>query len=662
MKNLAVFIDSLTIEYSLDVLNGISDFFTDKDISVFIAQTKEPHEKNGLFEYQNWSSAELLFSKQIDAYIVITGSYSSLMTSKELSNALEKIGDRPVVSIGMPLDLPNSYLIKTECNSAYDEIVFHLKNYHNCKKFAFMSANDTGSEEALERFQAFKNGLKNNELDFDPSLVLDGGFLKSKSYKAFKEKYKSKKNINFDCIICANDLMALGVTTALKEMDVKIPEEVKIIGFDETSLATSSRPKLSTVDQNIEEQGYESARLIYDLLMGKEVERVKSIPVTPIYRQSCGCISLDNYDEVFCDKEGNILHKTQKQEELTKNRNGYFNFLSGINNIETLFDFSRSALTLRKCFFSMQFMMKTANIESLAVLFFESPLILQKEDDITIPKKTNLCMYISKDNKEELFEPGLNCDSCNQLLPDPLLNSTKGKYLLLPIFSGEVLYGYTICKPEGKDFSIYSIYLKIIINTLAQAYEYTKSFYENQKLSEENLKLQQNNSSLYTQSKTDELTKVLNRRGFMELGQKSINLEKEKDSKGLVIFFDMDGLKEINDNYGHEMGDKAIKAMAEVISKALRASDIVGRIGGDEFGAVVNGANKKQETSIRKKLNQLCKSISKENKFPFLLSCSMGVTEFNSSTFLLSDLLSKSDTLLYNEKRIKHAKKKSASI
>ena len=80
MKNIAVLIQSFTVEYSINILNGISSYFTDKEnYRLIIGQTKNPNYKLGLYEYQYWAAEELLLSDEIDGIILISGSYSSTM-------------------------------------------------------------------------------------------------------------------------------------------------------------------------------------------------------------------------------------------------------------------------------------------------------------------------------------------------------------------------------------------------------------------------------------------------------------------------------------------------------------------------------------------------------------------------------------------------------
>ena len=90
-------------------------------------------------------------------------------------------------------------------------------------------------------------------------------------------------------------------------------------------------------------------------------------------------------------------------------------------------------------------------------------------------------------------------------------------------------------------------------------------------------------------SLNDELTGVHNRRGFEQLGERALERARQDDTQVCVLFSDLDGLKGINDGFGHAAGDRALIHVAATMRDAVRATDIVGRIGGDEFAAVIVG-------------------------------------------------------------------------
>lgn len=211
-------------------------------------------------------------------------------------------------------------------------------------------------------------------------------------------------------------------------------------------------------------------------------------------------------------------------------------------------------------------------------------------------------------------------------------------------------YGYLICRLPTNKYPVYTIFLKILVNTFVHSYVYSKKEAERAKLAEKN-------QTLNFQSKTDELTKLFNRRGFYEYGQQLLDVAVASDQMGCVFFCDLDGLKTINDTYGHEIGDLAIKTEAKVLRAAFRDSDLVGRLSGDEFGVVAPGLPARKADVIRERFKSINEEFSKEAGLPFILSISIGPVEFDSEHTDLKDLLKAADKNLYEEKKIKHANK-----
>ncbi len=150
---------------------------------------------------------------------------------------------------------------------------------------------------------------------------------------------------------------------------------------------------------------------------------------------------------------------------------------------------------------------------------------------------------------------------------------------------------------------------------------------------------------------------MLNRREFMEKAEKELKKAVKNGQSGMVFFADMDGLKKINDTYGHKVGDLAIQTEARVLTAAFRNSDIVGRLSGDEFAILSTGLTKGYISAIRTRIDQLNLLLSQEAGLPITLSLSLGHVAFNPEKANLDALLSRADEKLYEEKEIKHASK-----
>ena len=156
-------------------------------------------------------------------------------------------------------------------------------------------------------------------------------------------------------------------------------------------------------------------------------------------------------------------------------------------------------------------------------------------------------------------------------------------------------------------------------------------------------------------ARTDELTGLNNRRGLYDLGQTTLKFAKAMGQSGMVVYCDMDGLKKMNDTYGHEAGDRAIMAESIILKGNFRSNDIVSRIGGDEFALICPGLTPEAFTRIKAQVNIDCEKWSIDNHTPFSLSISMGAVVYPSENdgYQLTALLSKADDLLYKEKRAK---------
>ncbi|MDP4181482.1 MAG: diguanylate cyclase [Bacillota bacterium] len=165
------------------------------------------------------------------------------------------------------------------------------------------------------------------------------------------------------------------------------------------------------------------------------------------------------------------------------------------------------------------------------------------------------------------------------------------------------------------------------------------------------------NSQLHYQSIRDELTGLYNRRGFMKIGYEQYQNFKNKNKGFLLFFGDLDGLKQINDRYGHSEGDIAIRSFAEILNKSFRDTDIIARLGGDEYTVIALGASPTDEAVIMERLNKNCENYNKSSNKPYAVSISIGSSYFDPQENVGFDVLMKlADEALYREKQKKKAK------
>lgn len=648
MKTVAVLVPSFAVEYSLEFLAGIYDYFNEKDVRVLVAHSRYYHDSTGAFNYQYWSVINLLKSEEVDVVICASGMYTSTMSRDEIANELKSFLNKPVISVALDFDFEECHSItqRINCYEIFYEIVNHLKTKHGCTNFAFLSANSLNSEEGNERYRAFLNAIKSCDLEFSSENEIEGKFVYEIAKNELKNKYKSKKDIKFDALVAANDAMAIAAMDYFAEIGIDVPEDVKVVGFDDSISSRLVHPRLSTISQNVYGQGYRAAEIANNILDGKFVEKNEITELRAIYRQSCGCVDKRNPDPVCFDSYGNQCFEN----DIVTVKENYADVIRDKVGIIIFMDIVKSSNTLRQLFYDLAYIVHTAKFENMQISFYKEPVYLDSKEDFVVPDCAEIKMFFDSERNVGLFVEDEYFNPRKTLFSEKYLTETCGMHIIQPIFSGEVNYGYIISKIKSKEFVDYGVYLKILINALSQSYDYTYQLLENEKLKIEN-------TDLNEVSRTDELTKILNRRGFKEKGQRAIDLAQETLQPVVVFFGDMDGLKKINDTYGHEMGDKAIKLQAEVLKKAFRSDDIVGRLSGDEFGIIAVGMHLDRIDSVKDQISTLSEKISKKNKLPFTLSISLGAVDLQSSSNL-KRLLSEADKKLYVEKQIKHAKDK----
>jgi diguanylate cyclase (GGDEF)-like protein/PAS domain S-box-containing protein len=150
----------------------------------------------------------------------------------------------------------------------------------------------------------------------------------------------------------------------------------------------------------------------------------------------------------------------------------------------------------------------------------------------------------------------------------------------------------------------------------------------------------------------DELTGLYNRRGFMALANKQLKQAKRTKRQALFVFADLNGLKRINDDHGHADGDRALITAAEVLGRTFRDSDVVARVGGDEFAILAVEAETESVDAIRARLQSALDIVNRAAARPYDISVSFGVVPCNPEEHnSIEELMAWADREMYTQKR-----------
>ncbi|MBM4129232.1 MAG: diguanylate cyclase [Nitrospira sp.] len=161
---------------------------------------------------------------------------------------------------------------------------------------------------------------------------------------------------------------------------------------------------------------------------------------------------------------------------------------------------------------------------------------------------------------------------------------------------------------------------------------------------------------LHALSLIDELTGLYNRRGFLTLAQQQLKIADRLKKDLFLLFSDLDGLKGINDTFGHHEGDRALIDTARILKGTFRESDIIARIGGDEFVVLTIGISEESVEVLRRRLKKNLAKYEAQERRPYRLSISTGMAHYNPRhPCSIDELMERADKLMYEEKRHKHS-------
>ncbi|MGB3514597.1 MAG: diguanylate cyclase [Microcoleaceae cyanobacterium] len=152
---------------------------------------------------------------------------------------------------------------------------------------------------------------------------------------------------------------------------------------------------------------------------------------------------------------------------------------------------------------------------------------------------------------------------------------------------------------------------------------------------------------------TDPLTGILNRRSLFEIANQEFNRVNRYNLPFSILLLDLDHFKQVNDNYGHLVGDMALCAVVKKINQGIRKVDFLGRYGGEEFIAVLPETNAEQALILAERIRELVASSSIDiEKESLKLTLSIGVTSYHPNDRSIEDMISRADKGVYQAKKL----------
>jgi DNA-binding LacI/PurR family transcriptional regulator/signal transduction histidine kinase len=219
----------------------------------------------------------------VDAVVVYAAGLVTRLSMERVGEFLAKLPKR-VIAVGAQIEgVPGVTIDNAE---GMRRLVSHLIEAHDARKIAYINGPPTHPE-AVQRLAGVRMAMEDAGLHLADRFVVPGEFF-SMSGTEGVATLLDERGVTPDAIACANDATASGVITELARRGIRVPDDILVVGFDDSPYAVATDPQLTTVRQAFDFQGAEAVRMALELLRTGSTEPVSVSPV-PVFRKSCGC-------------------------------------------------------------------------------------------------------------------------------------------------------------------------------------------------------------------------------------------------------------------------------------------------------------------------------------------------------------------------------------
>ncbi len=229
-KRVGVLVNTIYSEYSISFMKGIDRYCEEHDFAYYLFPLE--HGKNsGIYDYHCDTLISFLSKNNLDGLVFASATLANNFKSElpRLIEAIKMLPPIPKVSVG--LEIEGVPTIKIDSKQSLKDLVLHLVDEHGCKKFVIMRC-DAANYESVERENCVLSALRERGISVDPQWILNGNFIFDNAYTSMSNFLKRSEGAEFDAVICLNDSMAIGVMNCLVDRGYKVPDQVKITGFD----------------------------------------------------------------------------------------------------------------------------------------------------------------------------------------------------------------------------------------------------------------------------------------------------------------------------------------------------------------------------------------------------------------------------------------------
>lgn len=620
MKKVICFVGELNVDFQAELTKSLAAYFGESGHEITFFVNFDTNSVNAMYGDIEKKIMHIPSLNDYDGVIICPDTFAIAGMDEELSDFLEKNAVCPVISVRVRNE--HFYNVLLGDYPAVCEMVEHFIVHHGLTRICFMTGR-MDLEDAHVRLKAYRDTMAKHGIEVTDKMIFEGDYWREKGEEAVSWFIDDSDEMP-QAIVCSNDYMAISVCNALTARKIRIPEDVCVSGLDDIEEISYHLPPITSIRSSPDTIAKKILESFENIWAGNDREKDISIPLEPQYRNSCGCktgIDYTSFQKLYLEKE---------------------EYLSALNFSPYLgLDFE-SADNIEDLMYSVHHMLTSKNYGSpddFGTMYFcfcdnDERQENAAEMSISFTESIILEAVISADGVQKCSEKFYR----NEILPARYRKSGIPLYILV-LHCKDYCYGYIAV--QNNDISRFNHLLKTLLFALGNSLDRIRMFSENQLVQD-----------LREQSYIDEMTQIPNRRSMERFIRKLYERLERTEQPFCIMSIDMDGLKYINDTFGHMEGDSAISCTAKVLDALKPDLGLAARTGGDEFVALFPSDNYDDALFYIESINKAIEQYNNVSGKPYELSVSIGYEYCHKGMDMLG-CMHQADKRMYESKKAK---------
>lgn len=596
-RKIAVFTNGWNDEYLEFALEGIRKRANEDNIDVFTFLDYTSYDINEADLSGELNILNLPKLKDFDGVLLLGNTLNNGGENAILRKKILKAG---VPSLCLEYKLEDVNCIRTENANGMRELMEHLITEHDVKN-VFWIGGPRGNDDNDERYTAVVETLEKHGLSYNTENYFDGCWSYAIVERQLPEIVSAMSSLP-DAFVCANDSMAMAACVALDSLNIKVPQDVIVTGYDNLMSGNYFSPILTSVDRGWTTRSYQAMDKLVELMNGAPDFDDIIYDSRLDLGESCGCSM--NEEGIRIQREA-----SRRTFLIPIERTIYDWHLIGVDesiaHVKTIDDIHDA---LGKMWGSDHSYEGSEFYVCLNQEFIDS---MEKE---TSPRTSGYSRTIDVicGIKEDTVVPRQQISS-RTLVPDYDPDSAQTAcYLFLPLHIGTEALGYFLIKDNNH--IIRDFYLNSLVRHIIAGLERAR----------QNIRLENLNRLLEEISVRDELTGLYNRMGYEKIVIPYLDELRHEKKNSVIMVADINRMKVINDKYGHLQGDLAIRIVANALKASIPKSWKAVRYGGDEYVIIGESGDSGEMETIKESVLENVRQKSDELLLPYKLSVSVG--------------------------------------